>query len=156
MFGKEPHAKLPHGVRFVAFLLRLVLGASFLYLGYASLFNPQLGLVLEGRSLSGVYAWVNGMPATTWLHPVAQWGFLAIGALLVLGVATRFASFAAIVLILAGYIPSVGYTVSSVLQFVNDELVVIIALLMLIATKAGDYLGLDAFFHFGFHRKKEK
>lgn len=156
MFGASSHPKLPHTLRFIIFLLRVVIGLSFFYLGFTSLFNPQLGLVLQGRSLSGIYAWVNGIPAVGWLHPTAQWGFLIIGALLIAGLATRLSSVLAIILILAGYLPSVSYAIANVVQFINDELIVVLGLLILIAARAGEYIGLDAIIHIGLHRKKKE
>lgn len=159
MFGGPSNTKLPHGLRIVILLLRVVLGLTFFYLGFTSLFNPQLGLVLQGRSVPGLYAWVNGLIGTVnapWLYPVAQWAFLAIGALLVLGLFTRLASLAAIVLLLASYLPglSMSYTISSIAQFINDELIIILCLLVLIASKAGRYIGFDSFFHFSFRKKR--
>jgi uncharacterized membrane protein YphA (DoxX/SURF4 family) len=156
MFGGSSHTKLPHILRLIILFLRVALGLSFFYLGFTSLFNPQLGLVLQGRSLSGVYAWVNGMPSGGWLHPFVQWAFLVIGACLVAGLATRLAALLAVVLILEGYLPSISYTLSNVIQFVNDELVVILASLVLIAARAGEYIGLDAFIHIGLHGKKKE
>jgi len=161
MFGGSSHSKLPHALRFIMLLLRLVLGLSFFYLGFTSLFNSQLGLVLQGRSVPGLYSWLGGLGATTsvpWLHPLAQWAFLVIGACLVLGFLTRIASLAAIVLLLASYLPgiNINYSISSIAQFINDELIIIICLLLLIAAKAGQYLGLDALFHFSFRRKNRE
>jgi len=161
MFGGSSHSKLPHALRFIVFLLRVTLGLSFFYLGFTSLFNPQLGLVLQGRSVSGLYNWLGGLGATTsvpWLHPAAQWAFLVIGACLVLGLLTRLASLAAIVLLLASYLPglNINYSISSVAQFINDELIIVICLLLLIAAKAGQYLGFDAFFHFSLRKKNRE
>lgn len=141
----------------VIFLLRVVVGLTFFYLGFTSLFNPQLGLVLQGRSVPGLYSWLPGLASTVslaWLHPIAQWAFLVIGACLVLGLFTRLASLAGIVLLLASYLPgiNINYSVSSVAQFINDELIIIVCLLLLIASKAGRYIGIDGLFSF---RKKK-
>jgi uncharacterized membrane protein YphA (DoxX/SURF4 family) len=157
MFGGSSHTKLPHTLRFVVFLLRLVIGLTFFYVGYSSLYDSQLGLILQGRSVSGLYIWLAHLATPTWLVQVAPWAFLVIGALIVLGLFTRLASALGIVLILVGYIPGLTYalTLTNFVQFINDELIVAICLLVLIAAKAGGYLGLDAVLHIGF-RKKEK
>ncbi len=161
MFGAQPHSKIPHSLRMIIFLLRISLGLSFFYLGFTSLFNPQLGLVLQGRSVPGLYNWLGNLSAAasmTWLHPFAEWAFLVIGALLILGFLTRLSSFAAIILLLASYLPglNLNYSLSSIAQFINDELVIIICLLLLIAAKAGQYLGFDAFFHFSLRKKNRE
>jgi len=161
MFGGSSHSKLPHALRLVILLLRISLGLSFFYLGFTSLFNPQLGLVLQGRSVPGLYNWLGSLSAEaamTWLHPFAQWAFLIIGICLILGFLTRLSSFAAIVLLLASYLPglNVNYSISSIAQFINDELIIIVCLLLLIAAKAGRYLGFDAFFHFSFRKKNKE
>ena len=158
MFGLAPHTKIPHTLRLIILLLRVSLGLSFFYLGFTSLFNPQLGLVLQGRSVPGLYNWLGSLSAAaamTWLHPFAQWAFMIIGALLVLGFLTRVSSFIAIMLLLASYLPglNINYSLSSVAQFINDELIIIVCLLLLIAAKAGQYVGLDAFFHFSVRKK---
>jgi uncharacterized membrane protein YphA (DoxX/SURF4 family) len=155
MFGAPSHPKLPHTLRFIVFLLRLVIGLTFFYIGFTSLFNPQLGLILQGRSVSGLYIWLASLSSPAWLHQVAPWAFLVIGGLLILGLFTRIAAALGAVLVLVGYVPSLSYTVTNIVQFINDELIVVICLLVLIAAKAGSYLGLDGVFHIGF-RKKEK
>jgi uncharacterized membrane protein YphA (DoxX/SURF4 family) len=158
MFGGSPHTKLPHTLRFVIFLLRIVIGLTFFYLGFTNLFNPELGLTLQGRSVAGLYLWLANLSSPLWLHQAAPWAFLIIGVCLIAGLFTRLASLFAIVLVLIGYLPSVysqSYSISSVAQFINDELILAICLLVLIAARAGEYLGLDAFLHFGL-KKKEK
>ncbi len=161
MFGGTPHPKIPHALRFIILMLRVSLGLSFFYLGFTSLFNHQLGLVLKGRSVPGLYNWLGSLGAAasiTWLHPFAEWAFLAIGALLVLGFLTRIASLAAIVLLLASYLPGLNiyYSLSRIAQLINDELIIIICLLLLIAAKAGQYIGFDAFFHFSLRKKNRE
>lgn len=155
MFGGASHSKLPHGLRFVIFLLRIAVGLTFFYLGFTSLFNTRLGLILQGRSISGLYLWLANLTSPAWLHQIAPWIFLLVGACLVIGLATRLVSVIAIVLVLVGYLPSVSYTVSSVVQFINDELIVMLCLLILIAARAGEYIGLDMFFHVGFRQKNK-
>lgn len=161
MFGGTPHSKIPHALRFIILLLRISLGLSFFYLGFTSLFNSQLGLVLQERSVPGLYNWLGSLSAATsmtWLHPFAQWAFLVIGAFLILGLLTRISSFAAIILLLASYLPglTMNYSLSNIAPFINDELIIIICLFLLIAAKAGRYIGLDAFFHFSLRKKNRE
>ncbi|HVM76750.1 MAG TPA: DoxX family membrane protein [Candidatus Paceibacterota bacterium] len=155
MFGGSSHTKLPHALRFTIFLLRIVIGLTFFYLGYASLWDLHLGLILQSRSVAGLYLWLAHLSSPAWLVQAAPWAFLVIGACLILGLFTRFAALVGAVLVLYGYLPGLTYTFTNVVQFINDELIVAICLLVLVAAKAGNYLGLDAVLHIGF-RKKEK
>jgi uncharacterized membrane protein YphA (DoxX/SURF4 family) len=71
-----------------------------------------------------------------------------------LGLLTRLASIAGIILALLSYLPTVSFAAFNVAQFINDEVIVVICLLILIFSNAGAYLGLDTFIHF--HRPTKK
>jgi thiosulfate dehydrogenase [quinone] large subunit len=148
--------KLPHSLRAIILLLRVALGLDFFYLGFSALFNPTLGNEVRVRSFSNLYSWLAAPTVTgqgTWVQPVAQWAFLIIGVCLVLGLLTRIASIAGIILTLLSYLPTISFTSFNVSQFINDEVIVVICLLILIFASAGTYLGLDSFIHF--HRPKK-
>lgn len=147
--------KLPHSLRAIIFLLRVALGLNFFYLGFSALFNPTLGTEIRARSFGNLYAWLAA-PGTPggWVQPFAQWAFLIIGICLMLGLLTRLTSVAGIVLTLFSYLPTVSYSALSVSQFINDEVIVVICLLILIFSSAGTYLGLDNFIHI--HPPKKK
>jgi thiosulfate dehydrogenase [quinone] large subunit len=141
-------SKIPHSLRMIIFLLRLALGLNFFYLGFSVLFNPTLGGQIKAQSFGNLYSWLAiSNQAAGWVHPVAQWAFLIIGAALMLGLVTRLASIAGIVLTLLSYLPTVNYSALAVSQFINDEVIVIICLLIIILSNAGKYLGLDSFIH---------
>jgi thiosulfate dehydrogenase [quinone] large subunit len=141
--------KLPHSLRVIIFLLRLALGLDFFYLGFSTLFNQTLGGQIRSQSFGNIYSWLSApMVQGSWMQPVAQWAFLIIGACLILGLFTRLASIAGIVLVLFSYLPTVSYTALSVSQFINDEVIVVICLLVIIFANAGTYLGADTFIHF--------
>lgn len=147
--------KLPHSLRVIIFLLRIALGLNFFYLGFSALFNPSLGTEIRARSFGNLYAWLSapGAPGG-WVQPVAQWAFLIIGICLMLGLFTRLAAIAGIILALFSYLPTVSYAALSVSQFINDEVIVVICLLILIFSNAGSYLGCDTFIHI--HPPKRK
>ena len=150
--------KLPHSLRVIIFLLRVVLGLDFFYLGFGALFNPTLGRTVSAQSFGNLYAWL-ATPATVagfgnWTPPVVQWAFLIIGICLILGLFTRLASIAGIALALLSYLPTVSFAAFNVAQFINDEVVVAICLLIIIFSNAGNYLGLDTFIHFHAPAKK--
>jgi thiosulfate dehydrogenase [quinone] large subunit len=140
--------KLPHSLRVIIFLLRIALGLNFFYLGFSVLFNPALGTEIRARSFGNLYAWLAAGPAQAgWAQPYAQWAFLIIGACLMLGLFTRLTSIAGIILTLFSYLPTVSYASLSVSQFINDEVIVVICLLIIIFSNAGAYLGFDNFIH---------
>ena len=148
-----PSAKLPHRLRFVIFLLRVALGLDFFYLGWSSLFNASLVSELRAQSLGQLYRWTStANAATVWPHPLSSWIFLLAGACLVVGFLTTFAAIVGIILVAIGYLPLVSLAAVTVTQFINDGLIVILCLFVILFSKAGKYLGLDAFMRFG--RKK--
>ncbi len=144
--------KLPHSLRVIIFLLRVALGLNFFYLGFSALFNPTLGKTVSARSFGNLYAWlatptVASFGQNAWIQPVAQWAFLVIGICLMFGLLTRLASIGGIALALFSYLPTVSFTAFNVTQFINDEVIVVICLLIIIFSNAGAYLGLDNFIH---------
>jgi|GEM_PF-1056651 thiosulfate dehydrogenase [quinone] large subunit len=153
--------KLPHSLRVIIFLLRLALGLNFFYLGFSALFNPALGKEVRAHSFGDLYVWLSASTAgsmaagqTSWLQPIAQWAFLIIGICLVLGLLTRLASIAGIILVLLSYLPTVSFAAFNTAQFISDEVIVVICLLIIIVSGAGSYLGLDNFIHFHGPKKK--
>ena len=123
--------RIPHSLRFTIFLLRLALGLNFFYLGWTALFDRSLGAELGGRSLGDLYAWIGasfgiGAPLRTLL----AWAFLAIGACLIAGLATRLAAILGIALTLLSYAPSVTIAPLNLAQFANDAVLATAALLV--------------------------
>jgi uncharacterized membrane protein YphA (DoxX/SURF4 family) len=110
--------KLPHSLRVIILLLRIALGLQFIY---SVPFNA--------------------------IHTPTQWAFLVIGGCLVIGLLTRLSSIVGIVLILLSYLPTLNYSVLNVAQYVNNDAVLVICLLILIVSNAGNYIGLDSFIH---------
>ncbi len=142
--------KLPHSLRIVIFLLRVALGLNFFYLGFSALFNPVLGKEVRARSFSDLYAWLAAGPAlgqSGWVQPTVQWAFLIIGICLVVGLFTRLASIVGIVLALLSYLPTVSFASLNIAQFISDEVIIVICLLIIIFSNTGNYLGCDTFIH---------
>ncbi len=145
--------RLPHSVRLAVLILRLILGLDFFYIGWSAVFRPDLARELGARSLAGLYAWAAGAFAGTPLHPLLGWAFLAVGACLIAGLATRLASFVGIALALISYAPGAFLHPFAFTAFASDAVFAAAALLVLIAADAGSYLGLDRFFHVHFAGK---
>ena len=147
-------SKVPHSLRIIILFLRVALGLSFFYLGFTELFDLTLVRQLDGHSFPELYSWLSATPSVDWIHAFAPWAFLIIGVCLVLGLATRLAAIVAIILTLLSYLPSISYTAITVQQFINDEVIIVICLLVLIFSNAGAYLGLDKFIHISFKHKE--
>ncbi len=143
-------SRLPHSVRLAVFLLRIAMGLNFFYLGWSALFNQPLWRELGSRSLGDLYAWVGAAFVGSPLHTAFGWAFLAIGACLLLGLATRLASVAGIAIALMSYAPSVTLSPLNFAEFANDAVLVAAAFLVLLFADAGGYLGLDQFIHVHF------
>ena len=146
---------MPHSLRLTIFFLRIAVGLSFFYLGWSTLFNHLLALALRERSISGLYAWL-AMPSPIASIPSAvfSWVFLIVGIFIAVGLWTRLASIIAAVLLLASWLPSVSFTSFGPVQFINDEVVMLLALIILMFGKAGHYLGLDTVTRFSKRRNK--
>lgn len=149
-------SKLPHTLRIIIFLLRVVLGLDFFYLGWGTLFNRSLGQALKAQSFGNLYAWVGASTQTTWLQTFSAWAFLAIGGCLVIGLLARPASAAAIVLILANYFPNMSLPALAPQTFINDDVILVICLLIIVFSNAGEYLGIDRFIHIHLGSKHKK
>jgi len=146
--------KLPHTLRVIILMLRVALGLNFFYLGLGVLFDPSVAREVRVHSFGDLYSWLS-MPAAGWVQPVAQWAFLIIGICLVVGLLTRLSSIVAIVLTLLSFLPNISYAALSLSQFISDEVIVIICLMILFVSGAGKYICLDSFIHFH-GPKKEK
>ncbi len=142
MASRTP-SKVPHSLRMAILLLRIALGLNFFYFGFAVLFNPELSRAFRAESFNNLYSWLATPVSTGWVHPFAQWAFLIVGACLILGLAVRLASAVGIAVLLLSFLPNLSYAALSVEQFVNDEVIAILCLLILFLANAGTYVGLD-------------
>ncbi len=151
MFQHTPRA--PHTLRFVTFVLRVALGV---YLFYFGLNHPSLLLekLRENALTSGLYASLSAPHNISGSTIASQWIFFVIGVCLAVGLMTRIASWAGIVIMGLIYASNINLSHISVPQLVNEELIVILSLLVIIFSKAGRYLGLDKVMHFSLWRKK--
>src|SRR5437899_1167878 len=133
------NSKSPHSLRLVIFFLRLALGLNFFYLGFTSIFNTSLGRQLGTQSLPMLYTWLGGPARTGSFYAFFSWAFLVIGACLILGLATRTASVVAIALTLVSFLPDVRSYTLTASQFVNDDIIVIMCLLVVLFSNSGAY-----------------
>lgn len=136
-------------------LLRMFIGWHFLYEGLAKLGNPywtSAGYLAESKWwFSGIFNAIAANPtALTIVDYVNTWGLVLIGLGLMLGVFTRTATIAGIVLLFLYYIaapPFVGYVYGMPTEgsylVVNKVLIELAALTVLLAFPTGKLFGLD-------------
>jgi len=135
--------------------LRLLIGWHFFYEGLAKLLNPYWTAAeyIDQASwlFAGLFKGIAASPgAVTVVDVLNVWGLMAIGLGLVVGLLTRGAAIAGVVVLMLYYIvapPFVGLTYAMPTEgsylVVNKVLIEAIALLVLIAFPTGRQFGLD-------------
>ncbi|MBN1855054.1 MAG: DoxX family protein [Pirellulales bacterium] len=96
------------------------------------------------------------LASSTWLdmiNLIVTWFTFGIGVLLLAGMFTRLASFAAAMFLLSILASQPPWVAGAELQFFHYQLVEFTALILLIATAAGRYGGLDFFIHSFFSKR---
>lgn len=129
------------------FTLRLALGWYFMYAGISKIINPAwsaAGFLNNATSLKSLYAWFGSPTNIGWVNTLNEWGLLLIGLGLVIGLWTRYASIAGIVLMVLYYFPGLDFPMAGEHAFiVDDHIIFIIILSLFIVTDIGKYKGLD-------------
>ena len=153
----------PRRFQFTAlFIVRLVVGVYFLDFGFSALWTPGWSLtsfISGARTFSSFYHALAVPSVLPMLGLIIALLSLAIGALLVLGIFVRLASFVGIILMLFFYFPVLAFpyvcatSVSGVscggspLYLVDTYLLVAAALAILWTFKAGKFLSLGKIIH---------
>lgn len=149
-------------------LLRVLIGWHFLYEGIDKFLQPNwsaVGFLMQSKgAFAGIFHWIADTPAVlSMVNTLNIWGLIAIGLGLILGVFTRTASIAGIVLILLYYVCNplmVGFFYSIPMEgsylVVNKNLVEMAALLVITVTNSGKYMGIDRILHALFLARKTR
>ena len=136
-------------------LLRIVIGWHFLYEGLTKIFNPAWTArpYLEGsRWIFGdLFRWMaSGDTGIQIINFANEWGLTLIGLALILGIFTRFASWAGITMLVMYYLaypPFGGYSYGAATEgnylIVNKNLIELVCLLVLAFTRSDQFFGLD-------------
>jgi len=137
--------------------LRMLIGWHLLYEGLAKLSNPywtSAGFLSDSQGpLAGLYLWLASNPgrltAVDWLN---QWGLTLIGAALILGIGTRFATLVGAGLLALYYLgspPFPGVEISAPAEgsylIVNKTLIEFAALIVLWLFPTGRQVGFDGY-----------
>ena len=140
-------------------LLRVIVGWHFLYEGLAKLTAPSWsagGYLKQARGpFADMFRSLAAQPEMLEnANLITMWGLAIVGALLMLGLFTRFASLAGMAFILLFYFanpPFVGYFYSLPSEgsylIVNKNLVELCALVVILVTGSGRFAGLDRILH---------
>jgi thiosulfate dehydrogenase [quinone] large subunit len=135
--------------------LRMLIGWHFLYEGLVKIVNPNWSaaeLLAQSQGVfSGIFHWFLGDPtrlaAVDFLN---RWGLLLIGAGLIAGFLTRYATVAGMLLLALYYLctpplPFYSYSMPSEGSYllVNKVLIELAALWVLLAFPTGEIVGLD-------------
>jgi len=131
------------------FLLRFTIGWYFLYAGVSKILNPEwsaAGYLTHAQTFAPLYNWFASPANIGWIDFVNQWGLALIGALLILGLWVRYASFAGIIMMILYYFPVLAFPYAGDHAYLVDDHIIFIAIFMVLMTaKAGLYLGLDGY-----------
>jgi len=139
-------------------VLRVLIGWHFLYEGISKLISPywsSAAYLLDSKwLLSGVATTIVSNPTLlSFADYINMWGLTAVGALLILGLFSRYATVAGLVLVLLYYFfapPFTGLEYSKPAEgsylIVNKNLIEACALWVLFMFPSSDIIGLDRFF----------
>jgi len=135
------------------FLLRLGIGWLFLYAGVSKLIDPAwtaAGYLTNATTFNGFYSWLASPALVGWVDLLNKWGLTLIGAALILGIFTRLASWAGLVLVILYYFPVLHFPYAGEHSYLVDEhIIYALSFLVLIYGHAGKIWGLDRIFKRG-------
>ncbi len=162
---KERIGSLSNGQITVLVVLRVLIGWHLLYEGFAKLLNPywSAGPYLEESKwiFSGIFHWMTSSATVISIVDfLNEWGLIAIGLGLILGLFTRTATISGIVILVLYYLaapPLVGlqYSMPSEGSYliVNKTLIEAMALFVLAFFPTGKIIGLDVLISKYFQKK---
>ena len=131
------------------FLLRISLGWIFFYSGITKIFNSAWsakGFLEAAKTLPDLFALLASPQNIGWVNFVNEWGQLLIGAALILGVFASAAAWSAILLMLLYYLPGLNFPYVANGYLIDEHIIFILALLILIRTRAGKFFSLGSIF----------
>jgi len=127
--------------------LRVALGWLFFYAGVTKIINPDwsaAGYLKSAKTLPDLFAWFALPSNIGWVNFLNEWGLTLVGIALILGIFTKWASLGGILLMVLYYLPILEFPIVGGHSFIIDEhIIYIIAFIIIIASNAGKYYGLD-------------
>ncbi len=129
------------------FVLRVTLGAMYLYAGFSKIINPAWsaeGYLRGAKIAPDFYAWLASPSVLPIVNMVNEWGLFLLGLSLIFGLGVRLSSLLGIALMLLYYIP-LGFPYPNPHAFIIDEHIIYAAILFsLYTTRSGRVWGLGA------------
>jgi thiosulfate dehydrogenase (quinone) large subunit len=131
-------------------VLRIVLGLQFFLAGVSKFGDWSAAGYLEHASgpFSEFFLTLAGLP---WVDAMNQWGLLAIGAALILGIAVRPASFFGAILMVLYYVSD--FDGNTAHGLIDSHVIYFLVFVVFLAGGAGHVFGLDGLVRRFFHRK---
>ncbi len=137
---------MSHYQKVSLFLLRLGFGWLFLYAGVTKVMNPEwsgAGYMQSAKTFSGFYEWLASDTMLPIINFLNEWGQIALGVALILGVFTRLAGYLGALMMVLYYFPILDFPYPNEHSFIVDEhILYALALLYLAEAKAGNAWGL--------------
>lgn len=137
-------------------VLRWLIGWHLMYEGIAKLLNPYWTsagfLAASDGPLSSLYVWLASSPGRLMaVDALNKWGLVLLGLALILGIFTRWATMASVLLLALYYLgnpPFVGSVSAAPVEgsylIVNKTLIELAALVVLLWFPTGQIVGLDS------------
>lgn len=128
-------------------LLRLSLGWLFLYAGLSKVMGEQAfsaaGYLKGAQNFTWLYEFFASTPMLPFTNFVNEWGQIAIGVSLILGIFVRFSAVAGVVMMLLYYFALPFPKPDAHSFIVDDHIIYAAGLLVLAAFQAGQFWGLE-------------
>ena len=136
-------------LKMAVFLSRGALGVLFFYAGITKVLSPgwsAAGYLNSAKTFPGLFHWFASAGNLGWINFVNEWGLTLVGLALITGLLVRWASLGGILLMALYYLPILQFPYVGEHSFLVDEHIIFITVfLILIASNAGTFWGLDSF-----------
>lgn len=123
------------------------MGTLFFYAGITKVLNPDwsaAGYLNSAKTFPGLYHWFAGAGNISWVNFMNEWGLTLVGLALIVGLLVRWASLGGILIMILYYFPIMQFPYVGANSYLVDEhMIFITVFLILIASNAGTFWGLD-------------
>src|SRR3990167_7427454 len=137
-------------LKMAVFLSRVCLGILFFYAGIIKVLNPNwsaAGYLNSAKTFPGLYQWFASVGNIGWINFMNEWGLTLVGVALITGLLVRWASLGGVLIMVFYYFAILQFPYVGPNSFlVDDHIIFISVFLVLIASNAGTFWGLDSWF----------
>lgn len=129
------------------FLLRVSLGWVFFWAGITKVLDPAWsaeGFLRGAKTFPGLFQWFASPGILPFTNIMNEWGLTLLGVSLILGIGIRWSAPLSVILMLLYYFPILQFPYPNPHSYIVDEhIVYALSLLVLMASNAGRYWGLE-------------